>query len=108
MTTEHINTISILNKQTKKSLKEDDDKNIPDKKYHGTNTLTDRLKGHKTIRRWIIPSQDRVRGGGFTHMALILHDKSLPDIPKSLLSVPIVVNPRDCVPKDFIRDNIKC
>ena len=88
-------------------FREDDDKNIPDKKYHGTNTLTDRLKGHKTIRRWIIPSQDRVRGGGFTHMALILHDKSLPDIPKSLLSVPIVVNPRDCVPKDFIRDNIK-
>jgi hypothetical protein len=88
-------------------FREDDDKNIPDKKYHGTNTLTDRLKGHKTIRRWIIPSQDRVRGGGHTHMALILHDKSLPDIPKSLLSVPIVVNPRDCVPKDFIRDNIK-
>jgi hypothetical protein len=86
---------------------DEDDKSIPDKKYHGTNTLTDRLKGHKTIRRWIIPSQDRVRGGGFTHMALILHDKSLPDIPKSLLSVPIVVNPRDCVPKDFIRDNIK-
>ena len=88
-------------------FREDDDKNIPDKKYHGTNTLTDRLKGHKTIRRWIIPSQDKVRGGGFTHMALILHDKSLPDIPKSLLSVPIVVNPRDCVPKDFIRDNIR-
>ena len=88
-------------------FREDDDKNIPDKKYHGTNTLTDRLKGHKTIRRWIIPSQDKVRGGGHTHMALILHDKSLPDIPKSLLSVPIVVNPRDCVPKDFIRDNIK-
>ena len=88
-------------------FREDDDKNIPDKKYHGTNTLTDRLKGHKTIRRWIIPSQDRVRGGGHTHMALILHDKSLPDIPKSLLSVPIVVNPRDCVPKDFIRDNIR-
>ena len=33
--------------------------------------------------------------------------KILDKPPKELLNVPIVVNPRDCVPKDYIRNNIK-
>ena len=90
-------------------FREDEDKNNAPKKYHGTNKVVDSLpKGKKKgVRRWVIPSQDIVRGGGHTHLALILNGKDVPDIPKKLLNVPIVVHPRDCVPKDFIRDNIQ-
>ena len=89
--------------------REDEEKLNAPKQYHGTNKIVDSLpKGKKDgVRRWVIPSQDQVRGGGHTHIVAILNDKNLKDIPKSLLSVPIVVHPRDCVPKDFIRDNIK-
>ena len=38
---------------------------------------------------------------------IVLNDKNLPNIPADLQRVPIVVNPRDCVPKDYIRNNIK-
>jgi hypothetical protein len=90
-------------------FREDEDKKNAPEKYHGTNKVVDSLpKGKKKgIRRWVIPSQDIVRGGGHTHLALILNGKDIPDIPKKLLNVPIVVHPRDCVPKDFIRDNIQ-
>ena len=89
--------------------REDEEKLNAPKQYHGTNKIVDSLpKGKKNgVRRWVVPSQDQVRGGGHTHIVVILNDKNLKDIPKSLLSVPIVVHPRDCVPKDFIRDNIK-
>ena len=89
--------------------REDEEKLNAPKQYHGTNKVVDSLpKGKKDgVRRWVIPSQDQVRGGGHTHIVVILNNKKLKDIPKSLLSVPIVVHPRDCVPKDFIRDNIK-
>ena len=90
-------------------FREDEDKNNAPEKYHGTNKIVESLpKGKKDgIRRWVIPSQDLVRGGGHTHLVVVLSDKKLPDLPKKLLNVPIVVHPRDCVPKDFIRDNIK-
>jgi hypothetical protein len=91
-------------------FREDENKNNAPEKYHGTNKVVDNLpKGKKEggVRRWVIPSQDRVRGGGHTHLIVILSDKKLKDIPKKLLTVPIIVHPRDCVPKDFIRDNIK-
>ena len=89
--------------------REDEEKLNAPKQYHGTNKIVDSLpKGKKNgVRRWVVPSQDQVRGGGHTHIVVILNNKKLKDIPKSLLSVPIVVHPRDCVPKDFIRDNIK-
>jgi len=91
-------------------FREDEEKLNAPEKYHGTNKVVDKLpKGKKEggVRRWVIPSQDRVRGGGYTHLIVILSDKKLKDIPKKLLTVPIIVHPRDCVPKDFIRDNIK-
>ena len=40
-------------------------------------------------------------------MLLIVNDNKLPSPPRHLFSVPIKVNPRDCVPKDYIRTNIK-
>ena len=90
-------------------FREDEDKNNAPEKYHGTNKIVESLpKGKKDgVRRWVIPSQDLVRGGGHTHLVVVLSDNKLPDLPKKLLNVPIVVHPRDCVPKDFIRDNIR-
>jgi len=90
-------------------FREDEDKNNAPEKYHGTNKIVESLpKGKKDgVRRWVIPSQDLVRGGGHTHLVVVLSDNKLADLPKKLLNVPIVVHPRDCVPKDFIRDNIK-
>ena len=90
-------------------FREDEDKNNAPEKYHGTNKIVESLpKGKKDgVRRWVIPSQDLVRGGGHTHLVVVLNDNKLSDVPKKLLNVPIVVHPRDCVPKDFIRDNIR-
>ena len=61
----------------------------------------------KVIKSNIIQSEDKVRGGGNTHLLLIVKDDKLPAPPRHLFSVPIKVNPRDCVPKDDIRGNIK-
>ena len=90
-------------------FREDEEKLNAPEKYKGTNKVIDSLpKGKKgQVRRWVIPSQDQVRNGGHTHIAVILNGNDIPSIPKNLLSVPIVVHPRDCVPKDFIKDNIK-
>ena len=90
-------------------FREDEAKNNAPEKYHGTNKVIDKLpKGKKNgVRRWVVPSQDSVRGGGHTHLAVILNGNDIPTLPKEVLSVPIVVHPRDCVPKDFIRDNIR-
>ena len=88
---------------------EDKDGNQTSEEFQGTNKVLDQLKKekNKSIRQWVLPSADKVRGGGHTHLAIILNDKKLSNIPKSLLNVPIVVNPRDCVSKDYIRNNIK-
>ena len=90
-------------------FREDEEKLNAPEKYKGTNKVIDSLPKGKEgqVRRWVIPSQDQVRNGGHTHIAVILNGNDVPSIPKNLLSVPIVVHPRDCVPKDFIRDNIK-
>jgi hypothetical protein len=90
-------------------FREDEDKNNAPKKYQGTNKVIDSLpKGKKGgVRRWVIPSQDMVRGGGHTHLAAILNGNDISELPKKILSVPIIVHPRDCVPKDFIKDNIQ-
>ena len=90
-------------------FREDEDKNNAPEKYQGTNKVIDSLpKGKKGgVRRWVIPSQDMVRGGGHTHLAAILNGNDIPELPKKILSVPIIVHPRDCVPKDFIKDNIQ-
>jgi len=90
-------------------FREDEEKLNAPEKYKGTNKVIDSLPKGKEgqVRRWVIPSQDQVRNGGHTHIAVILNGNDVPSIPKNLLSVPIIVHPRDCVPKDFIRDNIK-
>ena len=60
-----------------------------------------------TVRKYVLPSDDRVLDGGRTHLVVFLHDEKLDDIPAELKQVPIVVHPRDSVPKEYIRNNIK-
>tara|TARA_R110002167_G_scaffold35540_2_gene113447 strand:- start:823 stop:3126 length:2304 start_codon:yes stop_codon:yes gene_type:complete len=83
--------------------KDNNDK-IPIEEHCGTNqVITDHIEdGWHTI---ILPSDDPVLGGGLTHLAITIH-KDMQDLPVSLRRVPIVVTPKDCVPQDYIVDNI--
>jgi len=89
-------------------ITKDEKDNILPKEFQGVNKVFSEIKVKKNgIRKHVLPSGDIVLGGGHTHLAVVLHDPKLDDLSPSLKSVPIVVNPRDCVPKDYIRDNIK-
>jgi len=103
----------------------DDDDGLPPERYQGSKevfdaVLTKKVEEQKTTkdgwtnfdeksttRKYVLPSGDKVSGGGHTHLCLFLHDPDLKACPDELKRVPIVVHPRDCVPKDYIRDNIK-
>ena len=103
----------------------EEDESMPPEKYHGVKNVFDSVKTKKvdqkettkdgwtsfdeksTTRKHLLPSQDKVAGGGHTHLVVFLHGTTLEDIPNQLKSVPIVVHPRDCVPKDYIKNNIK-
>jgi len=85
----------------------DDDNLIPNEAYQGVNEVCKTIDKKSNIRKHVLPSGDRVKDGGFTHLVAMIINKKLPKIPPELQRVPIVVNPRDCVPKDYIRDNIK-
>jgi len=103
----------------------EEDESMPPEKYHGVKHVFDSVKTKKvdqkettkdgwtsfdeksTTRKHLLPSQDKVAGGGHTHLVVFLHGTTLEDIPNQLKSVPIVVHPRDCVPKDYIKNNIK-
>ena len=70
----------------------------------GVNKLIrDEMEGK---RMHVLPSQDKVSGGGLVHLAVLLNNADLPDIPIELRRIPIVVHPKDCVPKDDIVENI--
>ena len=82
----------------------DVDGNILGDEYLGTNRLVNSLNKDKRIT--VLPSQDRVKGGGRTHLAVLLNGKDLPDISTELTKVPIIINPKDSVPKEYIWANI--
>jgi len=104
--------------------KDDKDK-IPDDRYQGMKKLFDSIPTKKineekttedgwtsfdeeaVVRKYVLPSDDKVIDGGRTHLVVFLHDEKLEDIPAELKQVPIVVHPRDSVPKEYIRNNIK-
>jgi predicted O-methyltransferase YrrM len=103
----------------------DDDKKIPPEEYQGIKKIFDKVATKKvdaqkttedgwtnfdeeaTTRKYVLPSSDRVAGGGHTHLVVFLHDANLEELPEELKRVPIVVHPRDCVPKDYIKNNIQ-
>lgn len=86
--------------------------NKPDDEGCGTNFVIDEIVKDVTDneRKWrvkVLPSQDGVKGGGHTHLAVVLKDDNLPDLPIEFSRVPIVVQPRDCMPDDYIHNNVK-
>ncbi len=83
----------------------DENGKILGEEHQGTNRLVHELRdAGKKIK--VIPSMDRVTGGGITHIVVLLNDESLPDIPEHLRKAPIVVKPRDSMPKEHILNNI--
>lgn len=86
----------------------DIDGNILGEEHQGTNRLFEELKANKKAKQTciVLPSNDRVQGGGVTHLAVFIQDTSLPPLPKEVLRVPILVRPKDCMPKDYIINNI--
>jgi hypothetical protein len=104
---------------------EDEGGGIPPERYQGVKDVFDAVKTKKvnaqettedgwtnfdekaTTRKYVLPSGDKVAGGGHTHLVVFLHDTAVKDLPDELKRVPIIVHPRDCVPKDYIKDNIK-
>ena len=76
---------------------------IPGDEFLGTNRLVESLKG---TRIFVLPSQDKVKDGGTVHLAVRLKTDDLADLPKELNRTPIIIQPKDCVPKDDILDNI--
>jgi hypothetical protein len=76
----------------------DEDGNCQPDEYLGTNRLVEELKAV------VLPSSDKVLGGGHTNLA-VLNNTGNP-LPDSLSRVPIVVRPKDSVPKEHILDNI--
>tara|TARA_R100001086_G_scaffold190829_1_gene108209 strand:- start:82 stop:2376 length:2295 start_codon:yes stop_codon:yes gene_type:complete len=74
----------------------------PPKKFYGVNKII-----KKQNRSVILPSKDQIRDGGRTHLAVVLTNKNVSDVPIDIQSVPIVVQPKDCVPKEYIENNVK-
>jgi len=103
----------------------DEAEELPPEKYHGVNKVFDGIKVKKVqegfedeegwtnfdqeaaTRKHILPSSDRVVDGGITHLVVVLTDVDVKDIPEEVKRVPIIVHPRDCVPKDYITSNIQ-
>lgn len=83
--------------------KDENDKILGDE-HLGTNRLVQKLG--KKFKCIVLPSQDRVKGGGITHIVAMFNKKDLPPLPRELTRQPIIVRPRDCMPKDYIINNI--
>jgi len=86
----------------------DENGNILGEEHQGTNRLFAEISEHKKDGQicMVLPSSDKVKDGGITHLAVYVQDTSLPPLPPELMRVPIVVRPRDCMPKDYIINNI--
>ena len=98
---------------------------IPDEKHQGVKKVFDailikKVNAEKTTedgwtefdesvptRKHVLPSTDKVLPAGHTHLAVILHDATLEEVPEDLKRVPIIVHPRDSVSKEYIANNIK-
>ena len=84
-------------------ISKDLDGNDPGEEFYGVNNIIKEYEG----RKFVLPSSDRIVEGGVTHLAVILNDETLPEIPNDISAVPIVVQPKDCMPKEDIMGNVK-
>jgi hypothetical protein len=82
----------------------DQEKNLPNEKYLKPVKTLEKFEANK---KYILPSEDEVTGGGRCHIAVVVNSKTIDALPKELLQVPIIVNPKDCVPKEDIMDNVR-
>ena len=83
---------------------------IPTKKVHAEKTTDDgwtEFDESVPTRKYVLPSTDKVLPAGHTHLAVLLHDETLEEVPEDLKRIPIVVHPRDSVSKEYIANNIK-
>jgi len=60
----------------------------------------------KDRNKKVLPSQDGMALGGNVHLAVVTKP-DVKDIPKELSRVPIIVKPKDSMPQDHIKDNIR-
>lgn len=84
-------------------ISKDENGNDPGEEFYGVNKLIEKIEHRKKV----LPSADRIIEGGITHLAVVLTDDSLDDIPETLGRSPIIVQPRDCMPKEDILNNVK-
>jgi len=82
---------------------EDEAGRIPPDKWQGTNKVYDAHEG----RKFLIHSPDPVNVGGKISLAVFVGqgEKEPPNMDRT--AVPIIVNPVDCVEKEYLFDNIK-
>ncbi len=81
----------------------DENGNDPGGEFYGVNKIIEKFEGRKKI----LPSKDRIVEGGVTHLAVIINNDNIPDIPENFDAIPIVIQPRDCMPKEDIQNNVK-
>jgi len=82
----------------------DKEGNLPDEKNMGVNKLIKEMEAYGKV---VLPSQDRVLGGGITHLAFVANKQGLSKLPDSVTRVPIVVTPKDSRDRKEIVNNIK-
>tara|TARA_R110000744_G_scaffold46911_5_gene103548 strand:+ start:16806 stop:19085 length:2280 start_codon:yes stop_codon:yes gene_type:complete len=85
---------------------EDTDGGKQAEEHLGTNKVIEGITKEDNRKRIVLPSQDRVIGGGHTHLAVILTE-GMDEVPIELRRVPIIVNPKDCVPSEYIQNNVQ-
>ena len=76
----------------------------PIEKNMGVNKLIKEIEAYGKI---VLPSNDKVLGGGRTHLAFVSNKKGVKPLPEHITRMPIVVTPKDSRPKDEIFVNIK-
>ena len=80
----------------------EEDKKVPEEHSGIIKTFNEATERNK----YVLPSSDMTAFGSHVHLAVLLkkETKSLPD---DITKTPIVIRPKDCMPVDYIRNNIK-
>jgi hypothetical protein len=81
---------------------QEEDKEVPEEHAGIIKTF----KEAKDKNKYILPSQDMTAFGSNVHLAVLL-DKDTKPLPNELIRTPIIIKPKDCMPSDYIRNNIK-
>lgn len=77
-----------------------------DTELYGCNQIVDK-ELPEDYHKGVIPSRDAVQGGGITCLAYACMSTLPPPPDFENIQVPIKVQPKDCVPDEYIHNNIK-